>query len=82
MCRGPPLRPPCGQIRGRGARLLGYVDARLAALGAPREVMEDQGYRALVAALTESFGADGITKLMEDGRGWSEDRAFAEALLV
>jgi tetratricopeptide (TPR) repeat protein len=70
------------QIRARGARLLGYVDARLAALGAPRELMEDRGYRALVAALTESFGADGIVNLMEDGRDWSEDRAFAEALLV
>jgi tetratricopeptide (TPR) repeat protein len=70
------------QDRERGARLLGYVDARLAALGAPREITEDKEYRALVAALIESFGAGGIARLMEDGRGWSEDRAFAEALLV
>ena len=70
------------QDRARGARLIGYVDARLAALGAPRELTEDKEYRAFVAALSESFGADGFARLVEDGRGWSEARAFAEALLV
>jgi tetratricopeptide (TPR) repeat protein len=69
-------------VRARGARLLGYVDGRLAALGAPRELTEDKEYRALVAALTESFGAGGIVTLMEEGHAWSEERAFAEALLV
>jgi len=68
--------------RVRGARLLGYVDARLAALSAPRELTEEKGYRALVAALTESFGAGGIVELMKDGSAWSEERALAEALLV
>ncbi len=70
------------QVRSRAACLLGYVDARLAALAAPRELTEDKEYRALVAALSESLGAGGVARLMEDGRGWSEERAFAEALLV
>jgi len=68
--------------RSRGARLLGYVDARLAALGAFRELTESKEYDMLVAALTESLGADSIRSLMQDGSVWSEKRALTEALLI
>jgi predicted ATPase/DNA-binding XRE family transcriptional regulator len=68
--------------RARGARLLGYVDGRLAALGAPREATEVREHSTIVAALTEALGAGLAANLMQEGRAWSEERAFAEALLV
>lgn len=68
--------------RSRSARLLGYVDARLTALGVLREVMEMKEYDMLVATLTESLGAGRIVKLMKEGRAWSKERAHAEALLI
>ena len=68
--------------RARAVRLLSYVDARLAALGALREYTEQQEYDRIVAALRGALGADELARLMGDGRAWTEDRAIGEALLV
>jgi hypothetical protein len=66
----------------RSARLLGYADARLAALEAAREYTERQEYDKLVHALREALGEDELAKLMAEGSTWTEDHAVAEALLV
>ena len=36
----------------------------------------------MLAALRDELGIAGVTKLMDEGRTWSEDQAAAEALLV
>jgi tetratricopeptide (TPR) repeat protein len=82
------LRPPEGVLlwdapdRRRSARLLGYVDARLNALEARREVAETQVYDAMVPALREALGEEQLATLMDEGRKWTEDRAVSKALLV
>jgi hypothetical protein len=68
--------------RHRAARLLGYVDARLAALESPREYTEQHEYDAALAALRAELDREEFSKLLEEGGAWSEDRAVAEALLV
>jgi non-specific serine/threonine protein kinase len=81
------LRPADHAVRARddrlrAARLLGYADARFAALGAVREHTEQQEYHKLLAALRDAFGDDALAKLMAEGSAWTEDHAAAEALLV
>jgi predicted ATPase/class 3 adenylate cyclase len=71
-----------GADRLRAARLLGYVDARLAALEAVREYTEQQEYDKMLAALRNALGADCVEKLMLEGSTWSEDQAIAEAMLI
>jgi predicted ATPase/class 3 adenylate cyclase len=68
--------------RERAARLLGYVDAQLAALESLREYTEQQEYDAILPVLRDALGAGECTRLMAEGRTWSEDQAVAEALLI
>jgi predicted ATPase len=68
--------------RSRAARLVGYVDARLTALEAPREHTEQQEYDRLIPALRDALGEDRLVGLMAEGREWTEDHAVAQALLV
>jgi predicted ATPase/DNA-binding SARP family transcriptional activator len=60
------------------ARLLGYVDKRLTALGSLREYAEQQEYERIVRHLQITLGLEELAKLMADGRSWSGDRATAE----
>ncbi len=80
------LRPTSGapscEDRFRAARLLGYADARLAALEVVREYTEQQEHDKLLPALRDAIGEPELTTLMGEGSAWSEDRAVAEALLV
>jgi predicted ATPase/class 3 adenylate cyclase len=64
----------------RAARLLGYVDARVAVLDAVREYTEQQEYNEIVPALREALGAESLATLMHEGSAWSEDEACAEAM--
>jgi tetratricopeptide (TPR) repeat protein len=66
----------------RAARLLGYVDARLTELDVPREYAQQRESDKIVAVLRNAFGEDGLATVMEEGRGWSEDGAVAEAMLI
>ncbi|HKU66878.1 MAG TPA: hypothetical protein VJP85_03785 [Candidatus Baltobacteraceae bacterium] len=66
----------------RAARILGYVDARLAALEAMREYTEQQEYDAMLPALRDALGADELAKIMAEGSAWSEDQAVTEAMLI
>jgi predicted ATPase/DNA-binding SARP family transcriptional activator len=68
--------------RVRAARLLGYVDERMNALGALREYTEQQEYDKVLAALRTALTGDEVDKLLQEGRTWSCDRAVAEAELI
>ncbi len=68
--------------RRRGARLLGYADARLTELESLREFTEQQEYEKMLAALRAAFDEDEIAKLMREGSLWSEDQAVAEAMFI
>lgn len=64
----------------RAARLLGYVDARLAALGAPRQFTEQQEYLRVLEALTRTFDQDALATRMAYGSTMTEESAINEAL--
>ncbi len=59
--------------------LLGFVDDRFAELGYGREYTERQEYERVNAVLRASLGDAECERLAARGRGWSEDRAVAEA---
>lgn len=66
----------------RAARLLGYVDGRLADDGYKRGPTEQWGYDKLIAALRVTLSEDEVAQLSAEGAAWSEDRAVEEALQV
>ncbi|MDQ6781313.1 MAG: hypothetical protein M3Z37_09220, partial [Candidatus Eremiobacteraeota bacterium] len=66
----------------RGARLLGFVEARLIALELVREYTEQREADAMLAVLRKTLAKAELTRLMDEGRLWSEDRAVAEAFEV
>jgi hypothetical protein len=65
--------------RERAAMLLGFVDARFAALGARREYTEQQEYDRITRALQDSFEKR-LADLIALGAEWNEDGAVAVAL--
>jgi predicted ATPase/class 3 adenylate cyclase len=71
-----------GAARVRAARILGFVDVRLAALNVARDFTDRQEYDRLSARLREELDEDVVRKYGEEGRGWNEDRAVAEAMAV
>jgi tetratricopeptide (TPR) repeat protein len=68
--------------REAGARLLGYVDKQLEALGMKREATEQWGYERLLQALKSEEVSGHLERLRADGQAWSEDEAAAEALTI
>jgi len=66
--------------RKRAARLIGYIDMRLAAVDALREYTEQREYESTISAL--EIALDGLPELINQGRAWSEDRAMSEAMAV
>ena len=66
----------------RAARLLGFVDARLAMLDSKREYTEQVEYERMRTALHEALDAETLDKLIEEGRLWNEERAITEALAI
>ena len=64
--------------RSRAARILGFVDARIASLEALREYTEQHEYDAVIPLLRDALGEDALANLMAEGSAWSEDRAIAE----
>ncbi|HYL26387.1 MAG TPA: hypothetical protein VEW74_01065, partial [Candidatus Nitrosotalea sp.] len=67
------------EMRERAAMLLGFVNARLAALEAEREYTERQEYERIVPVLRETLG-DRYEELVAVGAEWNEDGAVAVAL--
>ena len=68
--------------RTRAARLMGYVDARIAGLDALREYTEQQEYDKIFSVLRRTFGEHELASLIRDGQALSEEQAVAEAMLV
>lgn len=66
----------------RSARLLGYVNARLAEFEALREYTEQREYDEAMPALRATLGPNELSKLTSEGGAWSEDRAVAEAMRI
>jgi non-specific serine/threonine protein kinase len=76
------LRPPHdGEVasanRADGARLLGFVDARLADLKATRRLTDRVEYERVLVAMTEAIGADELAGLMAAGANMTEDETIA-----
>lgn len=67
--------------RRRAARLIGFVDARLAELSLRRDFTEQKEYERASTAIEEALGAEAAV-LMEEGRHWNETRVADEALLI
>ncbi len=68
-----------GTIHKRAAMLLGFVDAWLEKLEAPREYTERQEYERVIAALRTAMG-DRLNGIMEHGANWTETAAISAAL--
>nr|MDQ6942780.1 tetratricopeptide repeat protein [Candidatus Eremiobacteraeota bacterium] len=68
--------------RERAAGLAGYVDARLAALEAQRDLIDQEEYYTVVSALRDALGESRFAQLMHEGRSWGEDHAVAQAALL
>jgi len=66
----------------RAAAVLGFVDARLAGLGAERQYTEQQEYDCTFAFLGAMLGADRFAALMAAGATMSEEEAIDQALIV
>ncbi|MGA8535254.1 MAG: helix-turn-helix domain-containing protein [Candidatus Tumulicola sp.] len=62
------------------ARIFGFVDARLAALGSPRYLYDQEEYDRVVALVRNRLGASELARLMEAGANMTEDDAIGAAL--
>ena len=60
---------------GDAARIVGYVDARGAALGVPREYTEQQEYERVSAALDALLGEAETARLLAAGAALNEEQA-------
>ena len=65
---------------GRAARILGFVDARLEAIGSAKMYIYEQAYDRAVAVLRETLSADVVTNLMAEGAAMTEEQAVEKAL--
>ncbi len=70
-----------GEQRRRAARLLGFVDARVAEFGLHRDFTERSEHEQIVAAARDALGAE-TDALISEGSTWSEAHASSEALLI
>ncbi|MFY9664606.1 MAG: helix-turn-helix domain-containing protein [Candidatus Cybelea sp.] len=63
----------------RAARILGFADAQIAAMGFAREILGKQEYDRVLAVLRDAMGAELVANLMADGAAMTEHQAVAEA---
>jgi predicted ATPase/transcriptional regulator with XRE-family HTH domain len=66
-----------GAQRVTAARILGFVDAALAAFGARREINEQREYDRAATALREALGPAKYAESVGHGAGWTADEAAA-----
>jgi hypothetical protein len=66
----------------RAARVLGFVDARLAAMGSVRQESQSEDYVQMSAALRDTMGTDAVAKHMTAGATMTEEQAVEEALAM
>ncbi len=63
----------------RAARVIGFVDARYAALGSSLDGMARQEYDRILAVLRGATGTDTVANLTAEGAAMSEEQAVEEA---
>jgi predicted ATPase/DNA-binding XRE family transcriptional regulator len=63
----------------KAARMLGFVDARLAEMRVPRLYFEQPEYGRVRAVLADALGGDAVSALAAAGAALSEEEAIAEA---
>ena len=68
--------------RGAAARILGFVDARLASMGSARPHAPAQQYVGMLAMLRDALGTDAVASLMADGTSMTQEQAVEEALEI
>jgi tetratricopeptide (TPR) repeat protein len=64
---------------GQAARILGFVDARLEAIGSAKLYLHEQEYNRVLAVLRDAMGAGPVASLMADGGAMTEEQAVEEA---
>jgi len=66
-----------------GARILGFVDARLTAImgAGPRDLDQQPEYDRIIGALRSALSAEALARLMAEGAALTEEQAVAEALV-
>jgi predicted ATPase/transcriptional regulator with XRE-family HTH domain len=78
------LRPDAAErrpeARSQATRMLGFSEARIAAIGSPRWPDDQLVYDRAVAALRDAMGAAAVTNLLADGAAMTEEQAVEEAL--
>ncbi|MGB9652895.1 MAG: hypothetical protein WCB01_13930, partial [Candidatus Cybelea sp.] len=57
----------------RAARTLGFVDARLAAMGSARMYIHELEYGRALASLRDALGPDRVALLMAEGAAMTEE---------
>lgn len=67
--------------RRRAARLIGFVDARVAENELHRDFTERREHEQILGTVRQMFGAE-AGALIQEGSAWSDARAFQESLLV
>jgi hypothetical protein len=65
----------------RAARLLGFIEGRLEKFEMRREYTEQHTYDALLSALRRVVDEAALAAYFDEGRAWTEERAFEEAQL-
>ncbi|MGA9019113.1 MAG: helix-turn-helix domain-containing protein [Candidatus Cybelea sp.] len=79
------LRPHISTVRepatayGQAARILGFVDVRLEAIGSAKLYLHEQEYNRVLAILRDAIGAGLVASLMADGGVMTEEQAVEEA---
>jgi predicted ATPase/transcriptional regulator with XRE-family HTH domain len=63
---------------GQAARILGFVDARLEAIGSAKLYLHEQEYNRVLAVLRDSMGTGSLASLMAAGGGMTEEQAVEE----
>ncbi len=71
---------PPSQRFARAARILGFLEARLAALGSPRYLYDAEEYAQVTEILSKRIGAADFERLIHEGSSMSEHEAVDEAL--
>lgn len=77
----PPNEPGRNGLR-RAAQLLGFADAMLHLLSAPRQFTDEHEYEALLTVLRQELGPAETAALMNEGARWNSDDAAREALAL
>jgi predicted ATPase/DNA-binding XRE family transcriptional regulator len=63
----------------RAARILGFVDARLAAVGSAKYVEQEREYERVLSSLLERLGETDLAEFLAEGAEMTRTQAFDEA---